>query len=116
MPQADASQRWVSVAHDHVQSPTVLLTHILFRLIMLTQVVLAGSFAFDIIDRIGGATLNIGPPKWVIDYIVVPLLNPPDDDDDIVIVHTTTATTTTTTRMTMPRIQCRCCADEDAWP
>ncbi|EKX41195.1 hypothetical protein GUITHDRAFT_142126 [Guillardia theta CCMP2712] len=41
------------------------------------QVVLAGSFAFDIIDRIGGATLNIGPPQWVNSLIVEPLLLPP---------------------------------------
>ncbi len=29
----------------------------------------AGTFALDIIDRIGGATLAIGPPTWCIDMI-----------------------------------------------
>jgi len=40
------------------------------------QVLLAGTFAFDIIDRIGGTTLNIGPPTWCINNIVKPLLMP----------------------------------------
>jgi WD repeat-containing protein 35 len=38
------------------------------------QVVLAGSFAFDIIDRLGGGTLNVEPPEWLNTYITVPLI------------------------------------------
>ena len=30
------------------------------------QVVLAGGFAFDIIDRLSGGTLNVDPPEWAI--------------------------------------------------
>ena len=43
------------------------------------QVILAGSFAFDILDRISGGTLNIVVPDWInsslVDYIIkVPFL------------------------------------------
>ena len=34
------------------------------------QVILAGSFAFDIVDRLSGGTLNITVPKWVDDILV----------------------------------------------
>ena len=40
------------------------------------QVLLAGSFAFDIVDRIGGTTLNIGPPLWCVEWVIDPLLMP----------------------------------------
>ena len=43
------------------------------------QVILAGSFAFDILDRISGGTLNIVVPDWInsslVDYVIkVPFL------------------------------------------
>ena len=36
----------------------------------LMQVILAGSFAFDIVDRLSGGSLNITVPDWVNAYIV----------------------------------------------
>ena len=42
----------------------------------LTQVLLAAGFAFDIVDRIGGTTLNIGPPQWCTEWLIEPLLMP----------------------------------------
>ena len=41
------------------------------------QVILAGSFAFDIIDRLSGGTLNITVPDWVNIYIVDGLIQYP---------------------------------------
>ena len=41
------------------------------------QVVLAGSFAFDILDRISGGTLNTDAPEWVMDSIYKYLVKPP---------------------------------------
>jgi hypothetical protein len=40
------------------------------------QVLLAAGFAFDIVDRIGGTTLNIGPPQWCTEWLIEPLLMP----------------------------------------
>merc|ERR1719261_383142 len=34
------------------------------------QVILAGSFAFDIVDRISGGSLNIQVPHWVDDVLI----------------------------------------------
>ena len=33
------------------------------------QVILAGSFAFDIVDRLSGGSLNITVPDWVNTYV-----------------------------------------------
>merc|ERR1711871_1429791 len=41
------------------------------------QIILAGSFAFDIIDRLSGGTLNIVVPNWIEDYIVRPVISVP---------------------------------------
>merc|ERR1712188_43516 len=38
------------------------------------QVILAGSFAFDIVDRLSGGTLNVAPPWWVNEWIVEPVI------------------------------------------
>ena len=41
------------------------------------QVILAGSFAFDIVDRLSGGTLNITVPKWVDDILVDKIIKIP---------------------------------------
>ena len=41
------------------------------------QIILAGSFAFDIIDRLSGGTLNIVVPNWIEEYIVKPVISVP---------------------------------------
>ena len=41
------------------------------------QIILAGSFAFDIIDRSTGGTLNIVVPNWVDEYFVAPIISIP---------------------------------------
>jgi hypothetical protein len=41
------------------------------------QVILAGGFAFDIVDRITGGTLNTRVPEWAMDYIVYPIVQKP---------------------------------------
>jgi hypothetical protein len=41
------------------------------------QVICAGSFAFDIVDRLSGGTLNIVVPAWVEDLIVKPFISQP---------------------------------------
>lgn len=41
------------------------------------QVILAGSFAFDIIDRLSGGTLNIVVPNWIDDYFVNTVIRVP---------------------------------------
>ena len=41
------------------------------------QVILAGSFAFDIVDRLSGGTLNIVVPNWVVEGLVVPIISIP---------------------------------------
>ena len=41
------------------------------------QVILAGSFAFDIVDRVSGGTLNITVPDWVNSIIVDPIISVP---------------------------------------
>ena len=41
------------------------------------QVILAGSFAFDIVDRVSGGTLNIVVPNWVVESLVVPIISIP---------------------------------------
>ena len=38
-------------------------------LLLLLQVILAGSFAFDIVDRLSGGSLNITVPDWVNTYV-----------------------------------------------
>lgn len=43
----------------------------------LMQVILAGSFAFDIVDRLSGGSLNITVPKWVVDGIIDPIISKP---------------------------------------
>jgi len=40
------------------------------------NIVLAGNFAFDIVDRVGGTSLNMAPPQWCMDFIITPLLLP----------------------------------------
>ena len=41
------------------------------------QVILAGSFAFDIVDRLSGGTLNITVPDWINMYVVEGLVSTP---------------------------------------
>eukprot|EP00501_MAST-03F_sp_TOSAG23-6_P001464 GSMAST32.ASY1.ANO1.1522.1 assembled CDS len=41
------------------------------------QMIVAGSFAFDIIDRLSGGTLNITVPKWVDDMFVNDIIRIP---------------------------------------
>lgn len=41
------------------------------------QIILAGSFAFDIIDRLTGGTLNIVVPSWVDEVFVAPVISIP---------------------------------------
>ena len=41
------------------------------------QIILAGSFAFDIIDRLTGGTLNIVVPTWVDEAFVAPVISIP---------------------------------------
>jgi len=41
------------------------------------QVILAGSFAFDIVDRVSGGTLNITVPDWVNAFLVDPIITIP---------------------------------------
>ena len=41
------------------------------------QVILAGSFAFDIVDRVSGGTLNITVPDWVNTWLVDPIISVP---------------------------------------
>lgn len=41
------------------------------------QVILAGSFAFDIVDRLSGGTLNIAVPDWVNIYVTDPVISTP---------------------------------------
>lgn len=41
------------------------------------QIILAGSFAFDIVDRLTGGTLNIVVPNWVDEYFVAPVISIP---------------------------------------
>lgn len=41
------------------------------------QVICAGSFAFDIVDRLSGGTLNIVVPNWVEDLLVKPFISRP---------------------------------------
>ena len=41
------------------------------------QIILAGSFAFDILDRLSGGTLNIVVPNWVDELIVKPIISIP---------------------------------------
>jgi len=41
------------------------------------QVILAGSFAFDIVDRISGGTLNIIVPDWVNTWLTEPIISVP---------------------------------------
>lgn len=41
------------------------------------QIILAGSFAFDIIDRLTGGTLNIVVPTWVDEVFVAPIISIP---------------------------------------
>jgi len=41
------------------------------------QVILAGSFAFDILDRISGGTLNIVVPKWVEEDLILTIIDVP---------------------------------------
>eukprot|EP00945_MAST-04E_sp_MAST-4E-sp1_P002910 g2910.t1 len=41
------------------------------------QIILAGSFAFDIIDRLSGGTLNIVVPDWVVEGLVKPVISVP---------------------------------------
>eukprot|EP00511_Aplanochytrium_stocchinoi_P013647 CAMPEP_0204881512 /NCGR_PEP_ID=MMETSP1349-20130617/2759_1 /ASSEMBLY_ACC=CAM_ASM_000710 /TAXON_ID=215587 /ORGANISM="Aplanochytrium stocchinoi, Strain GSBS06" /LENGTH=235 /DNA_ID=CAMNT_0052040499 /DNA_START=18 /DNA_END=725 /DNA_ORIENTATION=- len=41
------------------------------------QVILAGGFAFDIIDRMSGGTLNITVPDWVNVFLVDPIISVP---------------------------------------
>ncbi len=41
------------------------------------QVILAGSFAFDILDRLSGGTLNIVVPDWIEYGIVRPVISKP---------------------------------------
>lgn len=41
------------------------------------QVILAGSFAFDIVDRLSGGTLNITVPDWVYIILVDPIIRIP---------------------------------------
>ena len=41
------------------------------------QVICAGSFAFDIVDRLSGGTLNIVVPAWVEDLLIKPFIAKP---------------------------------------
>jgi hypothetical protein len=41
------------------------------------QIILAGSFAFDIVDRLSGGTLNIAVPDWIIEGLVIPVISVP---------------------------------------
>ena len=41
------------------------------------QVICAGSFAFDIVDRLSGGTLNIVVPAWVDDLLIKPFISKP---------------------------------------
>lgn len=41
------------------------------------QIILAGSFAFDIVDRLSGGTLNIVVPTWVDEALVGPIISVP---------------------------------------
>ena len=41
------------------------------------QVILAGSFAFDIVDRVSGGSLNITVPDWVNSFLVDPIITVP---------------------------------------
>ena len=41
------------------------------------QVILAGSFAFDIVDRLSGGTLNITVPDWINLYVVEGIVSKP---------------------------------------
>ncbi len=41
------------------------------------QVILAGSFAFAIVDRISGGTLGVDVPQWVVDFVVTPIISVP---------------------------------------
>lgn len=41
------------------------------------QVILAGSFAFDIVDRISGGSLNITVPDWINYMVVDPIISVP---------------------------------------
>lgn len=38
------------------------------------QVVLAGGFAFQIVDRLAGGTFNIAQPQWVYIWVYEPLI------------------------------------------
>ena len=41
------------------------------------QIILAGGFAFDILDRLSGGTLNIVVPNWIEMYFVRPMISIP---------------------------------------
>ncbi|KAJ0395757.1 hypothetical protein P43SY_005674 [Pythium insidiosum] len=41
------------------------------------QLMLAGSFAFTVLDRIPGGSLNIEAPQWVLDVFAEPIINVP---------------------------------------
>ena len=41
------------------------------------QVVLAGGFAFDFLDRLTGGTLNVDPPAWAIKIVFQIFIDPP---------------------------------------
>ena len=41
------------------------------------QVVLAGGFAFDFLDRATGGTLNVDPPAWAIQLVFRIFIDPP---------------------------------------
>ncbi|TMW67009.1 hypothetical protein Poli38472_012125 [Pythium oligandrum] len=43
----------------------------------LVQVLLAGSFAFTVLDRLPGGTLNMEAPKWVLDAFYEPIIKIP---------------------------------------
>ena len=41
------------------------------------QVILAGGFCFDVVDRLSGGTLNIVVPNWFEEMVVVPIISVP---------------------------------------
>jgi len=43
----------------------------------LPQIILAGSFAFDIVDRLSGGSLNIVVPNWIDQYLVFYFISVP---------------------------------------
>ena len=67
----------VNVVYIYIYLYLYIYIYISIYISVCMQVVLAGGFAFDFLDRATGGTLNVDPPAWAIQLVFRIFIDPP---------------------------------------